>query len=144
MLHASNFLSGTQPMTITNIVTHIVNSLYVFLNLSVTGIPKRILHFWTSILVGITYALFTVIYHAAGGTNHFERPYVYSALDWRKPGSAILYSAIVCFVVVPVVHAVMFGIHCLKMFIYNKCECCEKSNESDNSTTVEMKNQYPY
>ncbi|KAL4226260.1 hypothetical protein ACF0H5_014243 [Mactra antiquata] len=135
---------GTQAMSANNIITHIVNSLYVILNICVTGMPMRLLHFWMSSIVGVIYSLFTYIYYVSGGTNHNENPYVYPAIDWRDPGTAILYCVIISFVAVPVVHLGLFGLHCVKMLIYRKCDCCIASAETDNSTTVEMKSQYPY
>lgn len=131
-------------MTAVNIETHIINALYVILNIGVTGMPKRLLHFWFSVIFGVLYALFTLFYHLAGGTNHNENPYVYPAIDWRKPGTAILYCAIVCFVLVPVIHSVLFGIHCLKVLLYEKCECCRTDTDHQRISTVEMKQRYPY
>ncbi|XP_060557401.1 protein rolling stone-like [Ruditapes philippinarum] len=136
---------GSQDMSSVNIATHIINSLYVFLNISVTGMPKRVLHFWFSVIFGMVYALFTVFYHLAGGTNHNGSPYVYSPLDWSKPGTAFLYCAIVCFILVPVVHLILYGIHRLKLLIYEKCDCCRiETRYRRDPSTVEMKPQYPY
>ena len=124
-----NFLiSASKPMTSVNIATHVINSFYVILNISVTGMPKRILHVWFSVIFGMIYALFTVFYYWAGGTNHNGNPYVYTVLDWRKPGSAILYCALVFFVFVPVTHLILYGIHRLKVFIYEKCDCCKRQS----------------
>ena len=145
-LNIINFLiSASKPMTSVNIATHVINSFYVILNISVTGMPKRILHVWFSVIFALIYALFTVFYYLAGGTNHNGNPYVYPVLDWRKPGSAILYCLPVCFVLVPVVHLILYGIHRLKLFTYEKCDCCKRqTGYQRDSTTVEMKQQYPY
>lgn len=129
---------GNQPMTAVNIETHVINSVYVILNVSVTGVPTRVLHLWFSVLFGVTYSLFTVFYHLAGGTNHNENPYVYPAIDWRKPGTAILYCAIVCFVLVPVVHLVLFVIHTLKVLICEKLDCCRSDKERQSDPTDKM------
>ncbi|XP_045165334.2 protein rolling stone-like [Mercenaria mercenaria] len=129
---------GSQPMTSVNIATHIINTLYVILNISVSGVPKRVLHFWFSVVFGVVYALFTLFYYLAGGTNHNENPYVYPVLDWRTPGTATLYCVIVCFVLVPIVHLILYGIHRLKILLYQKCDCCRRSSNRKDYT-VEIK-----
>lgn len=116
-----------------------INSIYVVLNISVSGMPTRFLHFHFPVLFGVSYALFSVFYHLAGGTNHNERPYIYPALDWREPGTAALYCVIVAFIVTPIVHFILFGIHSLKVVIYNKCECCRIDQDTVDLREVEMK-----
>jgi hypothetical protein len=87
-----------------------------------TGMPTRLLHFWFSVIVGIVYSLFTLFYHLAGGTNHHNSPYVYSALDWRKPGTAIMFCVLLTFIGVPVVHFIIYTIHSLKVILVERCK----------------------
>lgn len=132
--------NGSQPITSVDIATHLLNAIYVVINISVTGMPMRILHFWFSLLFGLVYSLFTLFYHFAGGTNHNGNPYVYPAINWRNPGKAVMYCVIVTFVAVPIVHLFLFGINCLKLYFYRRFRCCTRSSFSDD-TELEIEQQ---
>ena len=133
------YFSGYGPLTTMDIVTHIINSVYVILNICVTGMPTRFLHVHFPVIFGACYSLFSLFYYLAGGTNHTESPYIYPALNWQNPGTASLYCVIVVVVATPVVHFVLFGLHSLKVFIYNKCEWCRSDSDIADLRDVEMK-----
>lgn len=69
-------------MTAINIEVHIINSVYVLIDLFVVASPLRILHFTVPFCFLITYLLFTVIYWAAGGTTPEGGTAIYPIMDW--------------------------------------------------------------
>ncbi|XP_041361507.1 protein rolling stone-like isoform X2 [Gigantopelta aegis] len=73
---------------ILSFLSHGINSIYAFINIIVSGIPTRILHFYQPLIYAITYVIFTVVYHAAGGANDKDEPYIYLPLDWSAPNKA--------------------------------------------------------
>ena len=141
-----NFLAG-KTLTAIDIEMHLINSIYVIINVCVTGMPVRLLHVWFSVLFALVYSLFSLFYFLAGGTNHNGNPYIYPAIDWRNAGSTALYCVIVTFVEVPVIQSVLFGLHKLKVTCSRRCCSAENSAErkwSPNQTQEnEKKIEYP-
>ena len=68
---------------------HGVNAFFAVLDIILTGIPIRALHVVFPVCFSASYAVFSVIYYSAHGTDAEGNRYVYSALDWSKPGLAI-------------------------------------------------------
>lgn len=118
-----------------NISTHVINAVYVIINLSVTGMPVRILHFWHPIIYGLIYSFFSLFYHLADGTNHNGNPYIYKPINWHTPGTAVLYCILITFVAVPVIHMVCFGIHFLKVHISMRFRCCGRHHAISRDIT---------
>lgn len=66
-------------------------------------------------IFGVAYAVFTVIYYAAGGGN------VYSVLDWSKVGSTLALVLPLVLVAIPVIHLAVCGIYRARFAIWCKC-----------------------
>lgn len=62
-----------------SVMTHAVSSVYVVSDLFVTATPVRILHVVYSMIYGLIYFIFTVVYHVLGGTwtYHFISFFVF-------------------------------------------------------------------
>ncbi|OWF50346.1 Protein rolling stone [Mizuhopecten yessoensis] len=121
-------------MTAVNIETHALNAVYVILNLFVTGLPVRILHFWHSMVYAFVYVLFSLFYTLGGGTNEANKNYVYSVLDWKgSTGFTVGISIAVIFVAMPLVHCVCYGIYRLRRAI-----CCHGDGHMIDSKEVEL------
>lgn len=52
-----------------NIMTHATNSILMFLDMMIVSHPYRLLHVIQPILLGVVYAIFSVIYYFAGGVD---------------------------------------------------------------------------
>ncbi|KAJ2948097.1 hypothetical protein O0L34_g9893 [Tuta absoluta] len=48
--------------------------------------PSRILHFYQPFIFAVVWATFSIIYYHAGGTNTAGKKYIYTVVDWSKPG----------------------------------------------------------
>ncbi|XP_061168113.1 protein rolling stone-like [Saccostrea echinata] len=112
-------------VTVIDTLTHGVNAVYVLVNVSVSAIPIRIYHFFHGVVFGVTYVIFTVIYYAAGGTNHQNKSYIYSVLDWDDPGITLAYCAAVGLVAMPLCHLMIYGIYALR-----RCPCRKNKETS--------------
>ena len=135
-----SFFVISGELTAVDLETHALNVVYIVLNISVTGMPIRLLHFWYSIVYGVVYGVFTLVYHLAGGTNALEKPYVYSVIDWREPGTAAGYSVAFGIIGVTVIHAVLYGVHCLKLVVYyTASDCCTGPSSQQNSAETAKK-----
>lgn len=77
-----------------NAEAHIMNSVFVLLDLFVSACPVRLLHVFQPVLYLAIYVLFSVIYYVAGGTTSDGSHYIYSVLDWEKPGYTVAFLAI--------------------------------------------------
>ena len=87
---------------------HLGNGIAALIDVWVTGIPVRILHFFYIQIYGTIYSLFSVIYYLAGGLDPWGHPYIYPVLDYSaNPGGAagLLVGAFLC---VPLVHMLFY------------------------------------
>ena len=116
-------ISADSRLKFTNIATHALNSAYVLIDIFVTGIPHRILHFWTCLLSGVAYAIFTVIYYAAGAAPVYPENVDFES----KPlSSAEFY--VIAIITVAVIHCLLFSLYWLRVLC---CKCCGCSNSFD-------------
>ena len=99
-----------------SINAHAINLVIMFLDLSMSNIPIRLLHFYHVSLAGVTYTIFTLILHGAG----YESA-VYPNLDWvGSPVAAAVLAIILIFIAAPIAHFICFGLYHLRLFIARK------------------------
>ena len=133
-----------------NFLIHGCNSLACLLDIFISDRPWNSLHFFYPILMGLTYAAFSLIYWGAGGLgqcfdephdgatvqvgNLYCAPYIYpEILDWENhPEQAVITIAAVC-AVMPFVHFLWMGLHKFRQWIYNKRRNSDKKPLVDNS-----------
>ncbi|XP_012160364.1 protein rolling stone isoform X1 [Ceratitis capitata] len=107
------------PWALYNLWAHGFNSILMILDHMLVAFPVRILHYVFPLIVGVVYAVFTLIYYYAGGVDIYGNPYIYEILDWSKPGAATL-TVFGTFVLTFIFGCIHFGLYKLKRFIYNK------------------------
>jgi hypothetical protein len=56
-------------MDIVNIMVHVLNSVLMLFDLTIVGHPIKMAHAYYTTGVGLAYAIFTLIYYLAGGTD---------------------------------------------------------------------------
>ena len=98
---------------------HGVNALFALIDIFVTGIPMNILHMVYPMAFGAVYAVFTVIYYSAHGTDGYGHHYIYSVLNWGKPGVAFGF-VLLCVVIEAVLHACVYGLYRLRAFLISR------------------------
>ncbi|CAB3241033.1 unnamed protein product [Arctia plantaginis] len=71
-----------------NISKHGLMSCIIVTELLFSRTPVRLAHLYQPLGVGLLYALFSVIYFAAGGTDNEGHEFIYAVLNWREPRNA--------------------------------------------------------
>ncbi len=80
----------------------------VVLDLTVTHVPYYLKHGWMGMTYLVTYLLFSIVYWVSGGTDTEGDHFIYPPLDYGHPATAAGLVLIVVFVVVPVVHTLLY------------------------------------
>ncbi|XP_035698256.1 protein rolling stone-like [Branchiostoma floridae] len=94
-----------------SIITHAINSVTIVIDVMVSGLPCRLLHFVYPLTFGLVYILFTVIYWAAGGRGLYDYPFIYPYLDYGgRPVLAAIVAVLGVLVAVPLCHCVVFAL----------------------------------
>ncbi|XP_038668627.1 protein rolling stone-like isoform X1 [Scyliorhinus canicula] len=105
----------------TNINMHVINSVLVLLELSVTAAPIHLAHFVYTLTYCLTFVVFTVIYWAAGGTNLRGKPYIYRSLNYEeKPGPAVGFIIVSICILIPLLQFLVWNLHFLRRHLYLK------------------------
>ncbi|EFA11216.1 protein rolling stone [Tribolium castaneum] len=103
-----------------NFFVHANNSVLMMIDLFVVAHPIRLLHCCYPVVFGICYAVFSVIFYAAGGISREGQVYIYNILDWRKPGTTtVICLAVLAFIVI--VHISCWGLHKFRIWTHSKC-----------------------
>ncbi|XP_041349772.1 protein rolling stone-like isoform X2 [Gigantopelta aegis] len=95
-----------------SLLSHGLNAIYALLNLIITAIPSRILHFYQPLGYALLYVIFTAIYQLSGGTNYQYQSAIYPVFDWYRPGMTLGFLAAVVVLVVA-----MHGLVCIIAFL---------------------------
>ena len=103
-----------------NANTHLVNGIFAVVDLWLSGVPVRLLHFIYISLFGAAYVIFSGIYHAAGTDP------IYDVLDYRlHPTSASLIAVLVALLFLPFVHVLLYLMYVARFWIvYSINQCC--------------------
>ena len=103
-------------MNIHNTNVHALNLVFVLIDHLLAARPVRLLHLLYALLWGALYIVFNVVYWSNDRVNNI----IYDILDWNKPGVAVGVTAGLCFIFLPLVQLLYFGLYHLKLFIYKK------------------------
>ncbi|XP_050413775.1 protein rolling stone [Patella vulgata] len=137
-LYWSMIFKASKGVNPVSLAVHGINSVYVFLNLFITAVPNRILHFYQPVIYGIIYTVFTAVYHAANGTNMRDQPYVYSVLNWDKPTKTIIMAIISTFIAIPIMHLFVYLLYFIRVSVYHQCrnrkEQCKIEDQKENGS----------
>ncbi|CAG9796420.1 unnamed protein product [Diatraea saccharalis] len=108
--------SEMESNPITDLLTHGINSVVMFLLLITSMQPSHVLHCVYPIAVLTVYSIFNVIYYYAGGENHLGDRFIYPMLDWSNPGLAtgVLFG---CLAGVIILHVVIVLVSLLRDYL---------------------------
>lgn len=104
-----------------NTSTHIANSVYVLVDVFATAIPVRLLHFLHVLIFATVYVIFTVVYWAAGGTNIYGEPFIYSVLDYGNKPSTAADWLIGVYVGLIFIHCAIYALYRLRVLVSGLC-----------------------
>ncbi|XP_052781491.1 protein rolling stone-like isoform X3 [Mya arenaria] len=100
-------------------VKHTLNTIYVLIDVFISGTPFRILHLLYTVCLGSIYSLFNAIYFLNDGTILEGRHYAYNLLDWGKPEEAIV-TCVLCVVLCIFAQIVLYELYKVRYFLYTK------------------------
>jgi hypothetical protein len=121
------------PISFMDISVHTLNSFFILTELFAGKLPVRILHWVYMMIFSIIYAVFTIIYWAAGGVNGRGDPFIYRILDYEngKPGSIAAVLLCSVFIVAPLVQFILYGLHRIRLRLDKK-----KNTNNNNVNNV--------
>ena len=100
---------------------YILVAVFMLVEVTMSNIPIRILHFIYSHVFGSIYVLFTVIYWAAGGMDKDGNHYIYKALDYSDhPGAAIFTVFFVLIIMQFMLHLFLFILFRFRAWLVSK------------------------
>ena len=128
-----------------NFVKHLIVGIMAIVDLFLTAIPIRILHFIYSIIFIAIWSIFSGIYFAAGGTNYYGSRYIYKFLDYEEnPFFAVTMGFVITFIIIPLIHSFVYCLYLVReglLYLARK-HCCsfiaggfthEEMNENDET-----------
>ena len=115
------YRSLKREISVITIIIHAVNSIVMIGDTMLSSIPVRLFHVVYPMLFAAIYASFTVIYWACGGTDPHGASYIYPQTDYSgRPVSSAVTQACMFLIGLPVCQSLIFGIHCLRVWIKGK------------------------
>ncbi|XP_019642092.1 PREDICTED: protein rolling stone-like [Branchiostoma belcheri] len=118
-----------------SILTHSVNSVTIVIDVMLSGLPCRLLHFVYPSTFGLVYIIFSVIYWAAGGTGLYDYPFIYPYLDYGgRPDLAAIVAVLGVLVAVPLCHCIVFALALVRETLVRLL----KKRQLRNSQNVDM------
>lgn len=98
---------------------HTLNTVYVVVDVLISGTPFRILHLLYTIVLGSVYSLFNAIYFLNDGTILEGRHYAYNVLNWSKPSEAIV-TCVLCVLMCVFAQIVLYELYKLRSTVYKR------------------------
>ncbi|XP_030847819.1 protein rolling stone [Strongylocentrotus purpuratus] len=119
---------------------HTLNGIVALIEIFLSAMVIRLLHFIYPFMFAVAYVVFAGIYYAAGGTDEEGNPSIYSILDFGANPGLAAGLAIGAVVVVVVVHIlIVWGLHKLKVLIFDRCcPSCFPNENVENRDPVEL------
>lgn len=110
-----------------NFNTHLLNSVLILIDSFIVARPVRILHVFHSLLYGLAYLVFSIIYWSKDKENNVLYENI---IDFNRPWRTVWVVCGIALVLVPGFHMLHFGIYRLRLYLYNKY--CSRSTRYDN------------
>ena len=98
-----------------NVQLHAVTSIIIIIEHMVSAVPVRLYHYIFTLILGIIYVVFSLIYYAVDGAVIYPK-----ILDWGEPTLPAIVVTGTALIAGPLVHLFFFAIYKLKLFIYSR------------------------
>ncbi|XP_078575211.1 protein rolling stone-like isoform X2 [Branchiostoma floridae x Branchiostoma japonicum] len=122
-----------------SILIHAMNSVTIVIDVMVSGLPCRLLHFVYPLTFGVVYILFTVIYWAAGGKGLYDYPFIYPYLDYGgRPVLAAIVAVLGVLVAVPLCHCIVFALVVARESLVHLLKRRRQSPNSQNDNVTAL------
>jgi hypothetical protein len=117
-----------------NIMEHILAMVLLVIDIFVAGHPIRLKRFYYIDIILLIYAVFSYIYYLLGGTGEHGTHYIYTILDWEKPGPTFIFAGISA-IAGPIFHVIMWGLYKLRVLLFEKYF---NEKRSDPSPSIQL------
>ena len=115
-----------------NVAIHLLNGIFAYLELWITGIPVRIYHFVYVVIFGIIYSVFTGIHYATLIIPNTTDP-IYPVIDYAEnPDSAAVYVLVIVFIFYPLLHLFFYISYLLREAILAAIKKCKDISNEDH------------
>jgi hypothetical protein len=111
-----SLLTAIHRLDALNLMVHAFNSVFMVIDLFLVAHPFRLLHCYWPFLITVCYVVFSYIYYESGGTDRYDRHFVYPLLDWRVPKKTAA-SSVFGLVFVLMVHCVAWFLFLIRKWI---------------------------
>lgn len=102
---------------------HILGPVFMLIEVIMSNIPIRLLHFIYSHIFSSIYVLFTVIYWGAGGVNKDGEHYIYKVLNYEDhAGEAIFTVFFLLIILQALVHTSLYVLFRFRAWVVSKCQ----------------------
>lgn len=125
------FPSRSSTLQPVDFLVHGVNLIVSMSDLFISKRPYRILHFFHPLAFLTAYVAFSAIYWAAGERNEDGLPYIYVFLDWENLEFTVAFVTIGLFILLPLIHFLLWGLHCLRDFICGSGSTTRSANTDE-------------
>jgi hypothetical protein len=121
---SGELMEPCETIEVISLHVHLILGILILVDIFLSRVPWQFLHLFYSLSYMVIFIVFTGIYYAAGGTDQYGNPYIYSAFDYgENPATAAGFCVIL--LVVPVgLYICLFLLAWLRDVIYSKISCC--------------------
>eukprot|EP00405_Crypthecodinium_cohnii_P011740 CAMPEP_0206428790 /NCGR_PEP_ID=MMETSP0324_2-20121206/5870_1 /ASSEMBLY_ACC=CAM_ASM_000836 /TAXON_ID=2866 /ORGANISM="Crypthecodinium cohnii, Strain Seligo" /LENGTH=194 /DNA_ID=CAMNT_0053894377 /DNA_START=239 /DNA_END=823 /DNA_ORIENTATION=+ len=107
LLYWTLVYSPGSDFTIVSVLVHGFSMVMMIVDILICRQTMKIRDIWAPLSFAAAYIIFSLIFFAAGGTDSEGNPYIYSALDWNYPGSALVVALGAVLVACPILYVVL-------------------------------------
>lgn len=111
-------------------VKHSLNAGLVALEILISAVPYRVVHFIYPVLGGVIYSLFNLVYWLLNGPSPLGTATIYPEINWARPGPTLGIIAVILFLIL-VMHCLLFTLQLLRRFMASLIYGPVESDESE-------------
>uniref|UniRef100_A0A914X0F0 Protein rolling stone-like n=1 Tax=Plectus sambesii TaxID=2011161 RepID=A0A914X0F0_9BILA len=115
------YQSNTQTRLSQDLNVHALNGVFFIINLALSAQPHYLAHAWVPVCYATIYGTFMVTWWALGGRSESDKRYVYETANFdERPVQAAITVIVLIFVVVPLLHSVVWALTRLRVCIFRR------------------------
>lgn len=111
-------------------VKHSLNAGLVAVEIVLSAIPYRMVHFIYPVLGGVIYSLFNLVYWLLNGPSPLGTATIYPEINWARPGRTMGIICVILFLIL-VMHCLLFALQMLRRFLASLIYGPPENDESE-------------
>lgn len=97
---------------------HVWNSVLMLIDLFMVPIPLRLAHIYSTMVVCFAYTFISATYYFTGGSNAFNKHYIFPVADWRKSPTTAMVMTCIGAIYLFLVRILIMGLYYIRCWIY--------------------------